>query len=317
MSNPFAPDFYRKFSRTLKQLFGCRVYKVSLDAGFTCPNRDGKISYGGCIYCENRSFSVPARNSKQSLKKQLQNGIEFGKRRFKAEKFIAYFQAFTNTYAPLIKLEQLYNVVYSEDDIVGLSVSTRPDCISDEILDLIESYAVTKTVWIEYGLQSMHDHTLRLINRGHKKSDFLWAIHLTEHRKIRICVHVILGLPGETYEDMLATADFLAGLPIHSVKVHLLHVIKGTPLARMYNVGKVKLFSMEEYVPLVVSFIERLPANLTIQRIGADAHPDYLIAPTWILKKQQLLKQVDAFFKENDSYQSKKFSYKNEKSYKD
>ncbi|MBM3242929.1 TIGR01212 family radical SAM protein, partial [Candidatus Poribacteria bacterium] len=214
---------YYPLNDFLKEKFGCKVYKVSLDAGFTCPNRDGSLASGGCIYCDSRGSAAPIIDSELSIREQMEAGIAFGKRKYNAKKFIAYFQAFSNTYAPVEKLKKLYDDALSFDDVVGLSISTRPDCAPNSVLDLIEGYTrdyhVRKphrrqrlSVWIEYGLQSIHHRTLQLINRKHGLAEFIDAVLRTKGRSINICAHVIIGLPGETIDEILETAKLIAAL---------------------------------------------------------------------------------------------------------
>ena len=295
---------YYKFSDYLKERFGCRVHKVSIDAGFSCPNKDGKLSKDGCIYCDNRAFSPPVRNtnSKKGYKKisngarietQIETGIKMGRERYGAEKFIVYFQAYTNTYAPLGILKERYDVVRKFKDIVGISIGTRPDCVDEEILDLIESYSKDYEVWIEYGLQSIHDKTLKLINRHHTYEDFLKAVKLTRKRNIKICTHIIIGLPNETKEEMLETAKALAKLKIDGVKIHPLHVVKGTKLEELFKKGKYKPLELDEYVNIVTEFLQYLPSDTVIQRITADCPKEFLVAPLWILDKNAVLNLVE------------------------
>ncbi|MFC1849601.1 TIGR01212 family radical SAM protein [candidate division CSSED10-310 bacterium] len=293
---------YHKFSTELRSLFGCRVQKISLDAGYTCPNRDGTISHAGCIFCDNRAFS-PAQGREKNLRIQLEQGMSFTRRRYKARKFIAYFQTFTNTYGPIARLKQDYDLVLEYDEVVGLAISTRPDCLSVQILDLIESYSSKKTVWLELGLQSIHNRTLKKINRGHTFEDFENALTLIADRKIRLCVHVILGLPGETYDDMMLTAETLAGLPLQAVKIHVFHVLQGTLVEHEFRAQKLTLFKLADYVATVTSFLERLPYSMTIQRLAADAPPQYLVAPLWITRKGEIIQAVEREFARRGTYQ--------------
>lgn len=306
MNMPVSP--YNKFGNYLKKYFGCRVHKVTLDAGFTCPNRDGYLSYDGCTYCNNQGFSSNTRIPSRSLEEQLAEGISYFKSRFNAEKFIAYFQAYTNTYAALPELKKRYDVVRSFEDIVGISIGTRPDCVTPEILDLIESYSDKYTVWVEYGLQTIHEKTLKRINRGHTYESFLKAIAMTANRKINMCAHVILGLPGETSRDMMDTAGTLAQLPIHGLKLHILHVMKDTPLEGLYNKGEIKLLSFEEYVGLVCDFLERIPYEFTIQRLTADAPASVLVAPLWVTRKMEILSAIEKEFARRGSFQGRFFA---------
>ena len=257
--NPVKTKRYYPFNQYLRDKFGAKVYKVTIDAGFTCPNRDGTKGRGGCIFCNNEGFSVNSRyqrRSTRSIEEQVRQGIDFKRRRYKADKFIAYFQAYSNTYGPVDHLRNLYDRALSFEDMVGLAIGTRPDCTPPQVLDLIESYARKWEVWLEYGLQSSHDETLRRINRGHDFASFLDAMERTHGRGINICVHVILGLPGESYEDMMETARRLSGLDFQGIKIHLLHVMKDTPMERQFHDGKVSLLEQEEYARLVCDFLE-------------------------------------------------------------
>jgi len=256
---------------------------VSVDAGFSCPNIDGKISDKGCIYCDNEAFSFQARSKKNfPLKKQIEEGIGAARKRFKAEKFIVYFQAHTNTYAPVKTLKENYDTIRGFKDIVGLSIATRPDCINEEILDLVESFAQDYEVWFEYGLQSIHNKTLKAINRGHTYEDFLKAFEATRRRRIKVCSHVIIGLPGETEEMILKTAEAMAGLKVDGIKIHPLHVVKGTPLEELFRREEYTPLELDEYIRLLKGFLERLWPETVIQRLSAFCPDDLLIAPKWV-----------------------------------
>jgi radical SAM protein (TIGR01212 family) len=294
---------YRAFGQFLVEKFGAKVYRVTLDAGFTCPNVDGTVTTGGCNFCDNRSFSPNRRLPRSSIAEQVQRGIEILQARYGAERFLAYFQAATNTYAPVDKLRRLYDEAVRDPRIVGLAIGTRPDCLPDPVLDLIEAHARRRYVCLELGLQSRHDRTLDWMNRGHHFDAFLDAVARCEGRGIDVCAHVILGLPGESRDDMLATADALAELPIQAVKIHNLHVVRDTPLADLHARGEIHLPERREYVGLVCDFLERLPAHLVIQRLQGDAPPDFLIAPLWCLDKASLLRDIDAELERRDSRQ--------------
>ncbi len=297
---------YYKFSSYLKEAFGCRVYKVSIDAGFSCPNKDGRFSRDGCIYCDNRAFSFNARQPPRPIGEQIKEGIDFGRRRYAAEKFIVYFQAHTNTYAPLDALKKKYDIIKDFDDIAGIAIGTRPDCINEEILDLIGSYTKDYEVWIEYGLQSIHRKTLELINRGHLYEDFKKAVELTKKKKdIKICAHVIIGLPGETKEDMLETAKELGRLKLDGIKIHPLHVIKGTKLEELLNNGLYKLLELDEYINLAADFLEYLWPDTVIQRVTADCPQELLVGPSWILEKHRVLGGIEDEFLKKDKRQGR------------
>jgi len=228
---------YRDYNSYLRDLFGCRVQKISLDAGLTCPNRDGTLGYGGCVYCNDRGSGTGAARSHSSITEQIQSAKSYLATRYKARKFLAYFQSFSNTYAPLTRLKALYEEALAVEDVVGLTIGTRPDCVPDEVLDCLEVISTRSPVWMEYGLQSAKDATLRAIGRGHSARDFVDAVLRTHQRGLPVCAHVILGLPGETREDMMATSRFLASLPIDAVKIHLLYVVRGTVLEEWYRRG--------------------------------------------------------------------------------
>ena len=246
---------YRDYNSYLKDIFGERVQKISLDAGLGCPNRDGTISRKGCIFCDQRGSGTGALiDHGFSIDEQIIRARTFIQKRYGANKFIAYFQSFTNTYAPLPRLKRLYDQALTQDDIVGLSVATRPDCVDRDILELLGSYQRDYLVWIEYGLQSASDATLALINRGHDVQCFKEAVRATANRGIKICAHVILGLPDETREDMLHTARTIAELAIDGLKLHLLYVVKGTRLEAFYRRGKYRCLEQHEYVDLVCDF---------------------------------------------------------------
>ena len=299
---------YNDFNTYLRNIFGCRVQKITVDAGLTCPNRDGTISTGGCIYCNIRGSGTGAHASGLSVTQQLINGKNTLSKRYKAKKFIAYFQSFSNTYAPLPALQDLYAEALGVDDVVGLSIGTRPDCVDDAVLDLLQDYAKRYLIWIEYGLQSASDATLAFINRGHDVQCFKDAVKKTRNRNIKICAHVILGLPHETRQDMLHTAETLAALEVDGVKLHLLYVVKGTPLETLYQRGDFECLEQDAYVDLVCDFLERIPCEMVVQRLTGDPHPGELVAPAWALKKTDILEQIRKTLEKNDSRQGKYFN---------
>ncbi|UCE53466.1 MAG: TIGR01212 family radical SAM protein [Desulfobacterales bacterium] len=296
---------YNDLNSYLRRIFGCRVQKITIDAGLTCPNRDGTISTGGCIYCNTRGSGTGAHAKGLSVTQQLLQGKKTLSKRYKAKKFIAYFQSFSNTYAPVNTLKGLYEAALAVDDVVGISIGTRPDCVNDDILDLLQGYARHCLVWIEYGLQSAKDETLVLINRGHDVRCFKEAVYATQGRGINICAHVILGLPNENRADMLHTAKILAGLKIDGVKLHLLYVVKGTRLEKLYRQGSYSCLKQQEYIDLVCDFLERLPSEMVIQRLTGDPHPNELVAPQWALKKSETLAKIRQTLEKRDSWQGK------------
>jgi radical SAM protein (TIGR01212 family) len=296
---------YYAFSQFLRERFGGKVYRVTIDAGFTCPNVDGTVAVGGCVYCDNRSFSPNRRLPRATVRDQVNRGIELLRKRYEADRFIAYFQAATNTYAPVPKLRRLYDEALEHSQIIGLAIGTRPDCVPDEVLDLLQGYARKRYVSVELGLQSIHDASLDWMNRGHHLDAFVDAVRRCQGRGLSLCAHVILGLPGETRADMLATAETLAALPVDAVKIHNLHVVRDTPLERMYHAGEVRVQERDEYVQIVCDFLERLPPRMIIDRLTGDAPPEYLVAPLWCLDKPGLLRDIEVELQRRDGWQGK------------
>ncbi len=294
---------YVNFTTHLRQTFGCRVHKISIDAGFTCPNRDGSVAVGGCIYCNNASFSPG--NRRLSVREQLEQGKPFLQRRYGAQKFIAYFQAYTNTYSDVDRLKRLYDEALACDDIVGLSIGTRPDCVADEVLDLLADYASRTYLWLELGLESGHDQTLAFLNRGHTVAAFDDAVRRAQLRHLRLCAHIILGLPGETPDDMRVTIQHLAALRLDAVKLHHLHVVRHTVLEKMYQRGDVSLLNLDDYATIVADCLEWLPPDMIIMRLLGDAPRSMLVAPTWSQHKQAALQRIEHELERRDTYQGK------------
>ena len=298
---------YNQFSRLLKDKFGAKVYKITLDAGFSCPNRDGTISKGGCIFCDEGGSFSQAHSNLLSIEQQVQEGIKTLSARFKAEKFMSYFQAYSNTYKPVKELEKIYNSALTDKKIVGLSIGTRPDCVDDEKLSLIAGYKDDYYTWIEFGLQSIHNKTLKKINRGHDFDCFLRAYEKTKEKGINVCVHVILGL-WETHDEMMQTAQKLAELRVDGVKIHMLCALENTRLADMYKNNEIDFMSEDEYINTVCDFLEYLPPETSIHRLAGNGLKKNLIAPRWIGKKLDCLNKIDREFIKRNSYQGIKFS---------
>lgn len=294
---------YYDLNTFFQQRFGCRVHKITVDAGLTCPNRDGSTATDGCIYCNARGSGTGAHTRGLTITEQLERSKIAVAKRFKARKFIAYFQSFSNTYAPVPILQSLYDEALSVKDIVGIAVGTRPDCVDGAVLDLIQNYARKYLVWVEYGLQSAHDDTLKRIHRGHDFRCFQNAVERTRNRGILICAHVILGLPGEKRDHMMETADRLADLGIDAVKIHLLYVVRGTGMEKMLTEGEYRCLEQKEYAELVCDFIERLPPETVIQRLTGDPHPAELIAPVWALQKRETLAMIQKTLSDRKSCQ--------------
>lgn len=297
---------YFSFNNFLQNLFNCKVYKISIDAPFTCPNRDGTKSTDGCIYCDKMGSSSRTHPINTPIKDQILNNIDIRKKRYGAKKFIAYFQSFSNTYKDVKELKELYDeAVYSHPDIVGLSISTRADCIDEEKVNLIASYKkFLPFVSIELGLQTVHDKTLLLINRQETLSDFLKAYELIKKSDIHLCVHIILGLINETKEDMIKTAKYLSSLKIDGIKLHMLIALKGTKLGMMYQNNEWSPLSFDDYVQLATDFIEYLPPNCIIHRTAGSGYVKDIVAPAWIYtNKTQIMLSIQNELVKRNSYQ--------------
>ncbi len=296
---------YNAFSDHLKQKFGAKVYKITLDAGFSCPNRDGTISNCGCIFCDDGGSFSQAHSNLLSIEEQVNIGAETLKNRFGAQKFMSYFQAFSNTYKPVEELEKIYKASLNHSDIVGISIGTRPDCVDDEKLKLISSFSHDYYTWIEYGLQSVHDKTLLKINRGHDYKCFLDAYEKTKKAGINICLHVILNL-FETYDEMMQTAQKIALLEPEGVKIHMLCALEGTKIADMYRQGELEFMTQDEYISTVCDFLEYLPSQTTIHRLAGNGLRTELVAPRWIGKKLDTLNKIDREFIKRNTQQGYK-----------
>ncbi|MFK7768109.1 MAG: TIGR01212 family radical SAM protein [Mariniblastus sp.] len=301
---------YFGYSFYLKQIFGHRVQRVSLDAGFTCPNVDGTVATGGCTFCDNRSFSPSRRLPRQNILDQLEEGISRVKRRYKCKHFMAYFQPATNTYAPVDKLRPLYEQAISHPDVVALAIGTRQDCVPDDVLDLLEEIGQKIPLTVEYGLQTIHDKSLDWMNRGHYHDSFEDAMERSIGRGFELCAHIMLGLPGETHEDMMATARVVADCGLDAVKVHNLYCVKNTPLEEEVLSGKVVLMERDEYVSTLVDFLELLPATMVVERVSGEAPGDYFVGPEWCLDKNAVLQAIKDEFVKRDSWQGKRFEKK-------
>jgi radical SAM protein (TIGR01212 family) len=315
---------YHSCNFFLRQRFGRRVQKVSIDAGFTCPNVDGTVATGGCTFCDNRSFSPSRRLPRAGIRGQIEQSITRMQLRYrKCHDFLAYFQPATNTYAPVERLRAVYEEALSHPQIVGLVIGTRPDCVPNEVLDLLQEIATTQKidnsrdpmgrrcsgtyVAVEYGMQTIHDRSLDWMNRGHHHDAMLDAVERSRGRGFEIGAHVILGLPGESHADMLATAREIGRLGIDAVKIHNLYCVKNTPLADQVASGEVQLMERAEYVRTIVDFMELLPPTMIVDRISGEAPPDYFIGPTWCLDKPAIKTAVLAEFARRGSYQGQRW----------
>lgn len=294
--------FY-SLNQFLREKFGEKVYKISIDGGFSCPNRDGTISSLGCIYCSERGSGDFSGNRELSIDDQFQQIKKIMNKKWKSEKYIAYFQAYTNTYAPVFVLKKKYYEAIKQDGVIALSAATRPDCISDEALELLDEINKKVYTFIELGLQTSNEETAKLINRGYDLPVFEDALKRIRKRNIDVVVHIIFGLPGENKKTMMDTVRYISKLDIQGVKFHLLHLLKNTPLVDLYNKGGLQFLDEEEYVDIVTDAIGILPENIVIHRLTGDAPRELLIGPLWSLKKWEILNHIDKALKDKNIYQ--------------
>lgn len=279
--------FYKDYSHWIREQFPFRVQKISVDAAFSCPNRDGRLSLGGCTFCDNKTFNPSYCDRGKSITRQLEEGKAFFAKKYPEMKYLAYFQAYSNTYAPLEELKRKYEEALAVDDVVGLVIGTRPDCVSDEALDYLQQLNQRTFLIVEYGIESANDNTLRRINRGHTFDCSRQAIIKAHQRGIITCGHIILGLPGEDEEEMLYQASTISQLPLDILKLHQLQIIKGTPLAKEYEAHPFHVFSAEEYVNLVIRYVSQLRNDLVLERFVSQSPPNMVIAPKWGLKNHE------------------------------
>lgn len=297
---------YNSLNYFLRSRFGEKVFKISLDAGFTCPNRDGTISKGGCIFCSPRGSGDFAGQG-GNLIQQFHEVKEIMSKKWKGGKYIAYFQAYTNTYAPVDVLREKYNSVLNISNVVGIAIATRPDCLSEEVLDLLEEINKKTYIWVELGLQTVNKKTANIINRGYDIEVYIDAMKRLKKRNIETVTHVILGLPGENRDDMLKTIKFVGNSPSKGIKLHLLHLMENTKMVELYNRGNLSFLEMDEYVNLIVDSIEMLPEEMIIHRLTGDSPRSSIIGPMWSLKKWEVLNSIDKRFLERNTYQGKKY----------
>ena len=298
---------YNSYAAYIRKQYGERVQKVTVDAGFTCPNRDGTVARGGCIYCNNESFNPGYNDAQKTLTKQIEEGISFLNRRYKTRKYIVYFQPYSNTYAPLDTLKRYYEEALAHPQVVGLTIGTRPDCVDEAKIAYLESLAQSYDVTIEYGLESVSDATLQKINRGHDVQSYLDALQLTAGRGIKICTHIIFGFPWEDQDLWLNTANWLSDKPFDFLKIHQLHIVKHTRLAKLYEEKPFKMMNYSEYIDLLIAFLQRLNPAITMQRLFGEAPPQILLAPNWGMRTSQLLQILDKRMEQQDSWQGKDY----------
>ena len=298
---------YYSFDSYLKQTFGEKIYKISLNGGFTCPNRDGTLGNRGCIFCSAGGSGDFAPDAVLPIDKQIKESIRLISKKTDAHKYIAYFQAFTNTYAPYEKLHSLFHEAILQEEIVGLAIGTRPDCLPQDVLELLDELNQIKPVFVELGLQTIHEKTAQFIRRGYPLSCFQQALKALHDLGINVVVHLILGLPGETEEMMLQSVRYLNQLPINGVKLSLLHVLKHTDLGALYEKHPFPVYELDDYVDFVIRCIEELRGDIVIHRLTGDGPRDLLIAPLWTLNKRKVLNEISRRMKETDSRQGKRF----------
>ena len=299
---------FNSFNCALREVFDARVYKIGLRLDFTCPNRDGKVAVGGCIYCNNASHTPQEYRPRQSVTAQLEQGALALQKRHKAEKFIAYFQSYTNTYESTPKLEKLYREALEFPGVVGISIATRPDCLPESTLDLLGDVSQQTYLWLELGLESMYDRTLAWVNRGHGLAEFVDAVARAKDRDLRVCTHLILGFPGESRADILNTPALLNRLAIDGVKLHNLHVIKHTPLAKVYEKDPFPLFTRAEYVSLVVEFLELLNPKIIVHRLTGETYRAITVAPDWSIDKIGIHNEISKSLLDRDTWQGRLYA---------
>ncbi len=302
------PKPYNDFSSYFRKKFANRVQKISIDAGFTCPNRDGSRGHGGCTYCNNDTFNPFYCSPQKSVKQQLTEGIAFFAEKYKTQQYLAYFQAYSNTYAPLEQLKKLYSEALETEGVIGLVIATRPDCVDEAKLDYLQELAQSHYITLEYGIETCDDDSLRRINRGHTHAETVKALELSANRGLEIGVHLILGLPGESNELILSHADTLNALPFDFLKLHQLQIVTGTILEKQYKKipENFRLYTADEYIDLCVRFAERLRPDIIIERWTSESPPEFLIAPKWGgMKNFEFTAKVEKHFAELQTYQGK------------
>ena len=305
---------YNDLSAYLSAHFPYKVQKISLNAGFTCPNRDGTVGYGGCTYCNNQTFNPAYCKTEKTVTEQLEEGKQFFARKYPEMKFLAYFQAYTNTYAELEELKRKYEEALQVKDVVGIVIGTRPDCMPDTLLDYLEELNQRTFLIVEYGVESTDNDTLKRINRGHTFEVAEEAIRMTAARGIRVGAHIILGLPGESNEQLIEQAGVLSRLPLTTLKLHQLQLIKGTRMAHEFEMQPEDfyLYSADEYIDLVIDYVEHLRPDIVLERFVSQSPKELLIAPDWGLKNHEFTDKVKKRMRERDAWQGKKYAIKKE-----
>ena len=298
---------YHSLNYFLRNKFGEKIYKISLDGGFTCPNRDGKVATGGCTFCSARGSGDFAGSRILSITEQFEDRKEMMQKKCKDGKYIAYFQAYTNTYAPVDELRRKYEEALAQKNVIAISIATRPDCLDDDVLDYLSELNKKTYLWVELGLQTINDETARNFNRGYDFEVFDNSLKKLQERGIEVVVHTIFGLPGETKEDMLKTVDYVAHSGAQGVKFHLLHLMEGTRMVKQYENGELQLLSKEDYIDLICEAVAMIPEEMVVHRLTGDAPRQSLIGPMWSLKKWEVLNDIDKALVDNNIWQGKNF----------
>jgi radical SAM protein (TIGR01212 family) len=299
---------FHTWNYEMRETFGEKVFKVMLDAGFTCPNRDGKIAIGGCTFCSARGSGDFAGSRRDDLVTQFNQIRDRQHLKWPHAKYIGYFQAYTNTYAPVEELREYYEAILEQPGVVGLSIATRPDCLPDDVVEYLAELNERTYLWVEMGLQTVHESTSQLINRAHDTQCFVDGVAKLRKHNIRTCAHIIYGLPQESREMMLETGEAVARMDVQGIKIHLLHLMRKTPMVKQYEAGLLRFLEKDEYVKLIVDTLEMLPSEMIVHRLTGDAPRDLLIGPMWSLKKWEVLNAIDAEMKQRDSWQGKKWA---------
>ncbi|SEO72621.1 hypothetical protein SAMN04488134_111125 [Amphibacillus marinus] len=312
MKNPFPYSLdhkrYHSWNYYLKNIFGEKIFKVALDGGFDCPNRDGTVAYGGCTFCSVAGSGDFAGDRAHDLTTQFHEVKERMHTKWPNAKYIGYFQAYTNTHAPVSELREKYEVILQQENVVGMSIGTRPDCLPDDVVEYLAELNERTFLWVELGLQTMHQQTSDLINRAHDMECYLEGVAKLRRHNINVCTHIINGLPGENYQMMLDTAKAVSEMDVQGIKIHMMHLLKGTPMVKQYEKGLLKFMTKDEYIQLVVDQLELLPKEMIVHRITGDGPPELLIGPMWSMSKWEVLNAIDAEFKKRDSFQGKTYN---------
>jgi radical SAM protein (TIGR01212 family) len=304
---------YHTWNHHLRKVHGQKICKIPLDGGFTCPNRNGEVAVGGCTFCSARGSGDFAGYRRDDLVKQFASGKKMMQEKWPHAKYLGYFQAFSNTYAPVEELRDKYEAILEQEDVIGLSIATRPDCLPDDVVEYLAELNERTYLWVELGLQTIHEHTSDLINRGHDSQCFIDGVAKLRKHGIRTCAHIIHGLPGEKPDEMLETVQACANMDIQGIKIHLLHLLRNTPMVKQYEAGLLKFLDKDTYVNLVCDSLEMLPPDVIIHRITGDGPPEIMMGPMWSTKKWEVLNAIDKEMARRGSWQGKYAKARNQK----